>query len=83
MGKQVTYEAVQKLFLEWFKYCDISTGQAAVMIRIVMPKDQFFIAGKPKLNLVGLYHLKSYMLQYFGILKGINSWTGIPTVLEH
>ena len=83
VGKRVTYEAVQKLFLEWFKYCNISTGQAAVMIRIVQPKDRFFIGGTPKLNLVGLYHLKSYMLQYFGILKGINSWTGIPTVSEH
>ena len=83
VGKRVTYEAVQKLFLERFKYCDISTGQAAVMIRIVQLKDRFFIAGTPKLNLVGLYHLKSYMVQYFGILKGINSWMGIPTVLEH
>ena len=53
------------------------------MIRIVQLKDRFFIAGTPKLNLVGLYHLKSYMVQYFGILKGINSWMGIPTVLEH
>ena len=83
VGKWVEYLPVHKIFLEHFQYCDLQTGQSAMTVRVVRPKDRYFVQGTPKLNLVGLYHLKSYLLQSLGVLEGINSWTGIPKVREH
>ena len=54
--------------MERYKYCHLSTAQTVTMVWVVQPKDKFFVAGMPKLNLVGLYHLKSYVLQHVGIL---------------
>ena len=82
VGRRVVFVQVYWLFLEKFKFCDLTTGQKAAMTRIVKPVDRFFVAGTPKLNLVGKYHLKSYMLQYMDVLEGVNSWSGIPVVEE-
>ena len=83
VGKRVEYLPVHKIFLEHFQYCDLQTGQLAMTVHVVRPKDQYFVQGTPKLNFVGLYHLKSYLLQSLGVLEGINSWTGILKVWEH
>ena len=72
LGRRVCYEPVQRIFLEPFKYCDLVTSQTATMVQVVQPKDRYFVAGTPKLNLVGLYHLKSFILQKLNILQGVN-----------
>ena len=38
--------------------------------------------GKPDLNPVGLYHLKSHVIQTVGIMSGINTWMDIPDRFE-
>ena len=79
---QVMFIPLHRLFLEQYKYRDLSTGKMAQMLMIVKPLERFFIWGTPRLNDLGKHHLKSYMLQYLQILSGINSWEGIPTVCE-
>ena len=83
VGGCVVFVALHRIFLERFHYCDLLTGLMASMIRIVRPLDRYFVAGTPKLNLVGKYHIKSYLLQHTGVLDGVNSWTGMGTVEEH
>lgn len=75
VGGCVVFVALHRIFLERFHYCDLLTGLMASMIRIVRPLDRYFVAGTPKLNLVGKYHIKSYLLQHTGVLDGVNSWT--------
>ena len=64
ISERVQSVAVHKLFLECFKYFDLVTGHRASHLRIVKPVYRYFVPGTPKLNPVGLYHLKSYILQY-------------------
>ena len=53
------------------------------MIRVVRPTDRYFVPGTLQLNAVSKYHLKSYLLQYVGILDGVNTWSHLPLVQEH
>ena len=82
LGKRVEFVPTHWLFLERYKYCDLVTGQDAVMTRIVKPLDRYFVPGTPTLNLVGKYHLKSYLLQTADVLHGVNLWQGVGNVQE-
>ena len=61
---------------------DFATGLITHQIRVVKPMDCYFVAGTAQLNPVGLAHLKSYVLQFLGVLKGVNTWSGIPVRAE-
>ena len=76
--KRVEFLVVHKLFLERFCYVDILTGHEACHLWIIKPTSTHFVAGSRDLNPVGLYHLKSYILQVVGVLQQVNTWTGIP-----
>ena len=67
-----------RLFLEQYEYFDFSRGSTAYQIRVIKPVSCNYINGGPRLNKVGLYQLRSYVLQEIGILTGVNSWDGIP-----
>ena len=82
LGKRVEFIPTHQLFLERYKYCDLVTDQDAVMTRIVKPLDRYFVPVTPTLNLVGKYHLKSYLLQTVDVLNGVNSWQGVRNVQE-
>ena len=83
LGKWVVFVPVHCIFLERYKYVNLSTGQLAHMVRIVKPLERYFMVGTPKLNPVGKYHLKSFMLQMAGVLTEVNSWVEMPQVVDH
>ena len=76
--KRVSYFQLHKLFLERFRYVDVLTGHDANHLRVVKPVSTYFQPGTSSLNALGHYHIKSYILQYLGVLEGVNSWDGIP-----
>lgn len=80
LGKRVEFVPTHQLFLERYKYCDLVMDQDAVSTRKVKPLDCYFVPGTPTLNLVGKYHLKSYLLQTAEVLHGVNTWQGVGTL---
>ena len=72
------------LVLERFKYFDFGQGHVASHLRVAKPITRFFVADGDqfRLNNVGLYHIRSYLLQLVGLMSGINTWDGIPMVME-
>ena len=81
-GRNTGVMPVHCLFLEKYEYFDFNTGCNAYMIRVIKPVNRHFIAGTAKLNKVGLYHLRSYVLQELGFLSAVNSWEGMNLVHE-
>ena len=73
---------VHKLFLEKFEYFDFQQGHSAHMIRIVKPVSRYFVPGTPHLNQVGIFHLRSYFLQYLGVVSEMNTWQEMPVRSE-
>ena len=80
--KRTAFLQLHKLFLEKFIYVDILTGHQASHLRVVKPVSTYFIPGRPELNDMGVYHLKSFILQHLGVLDGVNSWVDIPEKRE-
>ena len=76
--KRTEFLPVHRIFLERYIHVDVLTGHTAYHYRIVKPVSKYFVAGKSELNPIGLYHLKSFIVQTVGIMQGINDWTGIP-----
>ena len=81
-GQRVEFVPLHKLFLERYKFIDLITGKMASLVRVRRPLDRYFIPGTMKLNLVGKYHLKSFLLQEAGVVMDINSWRGVPNIIE-
>ena len=82
IARMVEWVPTHKLFLENFRFMDVGTGKKTTHVRIIKPVDRYFIPGTKDLNVVGLYHLKSYMLQHLKILEEVNVWSGMRTVDE-
>ena len=47
------------------------------MIRVMKLVSRYYHNGGPQLNKVGLYHLRSYVLQELGFLHEVNTWEGM------
>ena len=73
---------VHRLFLERYEYFDMAMGRTAYLLRIIKPVTRNFVAGSADLNVLGLYHIRSYVLQELGILSNVNTWDGIPNRWE-
>ena len=81
LGRNTGVMPIHRLFLEKYEYFDFGTGRNAYMIRVIKPISRHYSNGGPQLNGVGLYHLRSYVLQELGILSGVNTWEGM--VMRH
>ena len=73
---------IHRLFLERYEYFDFTKGRTVYMVRIVKPVSRYYTPGTRKLNPVGLYHLRSHVLQELGLASNISSWEGMPTRME-
>ena len=73
---------VHRLFLERYEFFDFVTGRVIYLVRIIKPISRNFMAGTMDLNPVGLYHLRSYVLQELGLVSNINTWDGMQTRAE-
>ena len=82
IAHNTSFLPVHKIFLEYYEYFDFATGHTATLLRVMKPVTLNFVAGKSRLNRLGLYHLRSYILQEMGVLHGVNSWTQIPVKFE-
>ena len=82
VARNTTVIPLHRLFLERYEYFDFSQGRLAYQLRVVKPVSKYFKAGTAKLNVNGIYHLRSYLLQELGYLTGVNSWDGVPNRFE-
>ena len=73
---------MHRLFLERYEYFDFGMGHTAYHLRVIKLVSLYFANGGPNLNKVGLYHLRSYVLQELGFLSGVNSWEGLQNKRE-
>ena len=76
--RKVQFLATHKLFLEKYEYFDFMTGHTSYQFRMVKPLSRFYDMDTYKLNTVGIYHIRSYILKILGIRKEGNDWNGIP-----
>ena len=75
--------ALHKLVLQKYTFFDIRSGMLSSHLRVVRPKTKYFIEHSDRLNLNGIFHVRSYILKMYGILEAeVNTWKGIPEVCD-
>ena len=82
IAKNVGVMPIHRLFLEQFEYFDFQKGCTSLHLWVVKPVTKYYRSCKKQLNMNGLFHLRSYMLQELGILSGVNTWEGVPVRSE-